>query len=115
MNQAPGERTFAAYLKAVKDTFGDMIVGLNDGQCDALPTILIDYLKDNPGNTALQLALLLVVFVPGLVAGPGLLALGFGQLGPMAGKSHQLPWQQVSYVGEKVSYGPPAFLQTYNL
>ncbi|KAK4495392.1 hypothetical protein PRZ48_013723 [Zasmidium cellare] len=79
-----------ALCETVKDNFGDLIAGLNDIQCDALPSHLMEYLKDNPGTTAMELALLLVTFLPGVIATPALLALGFGPLGPMA--DQRLGW-----------------------
>lgn len=75
-------------FEKTKQTFGHLVTGLQELEWDQLPPAVIKYIQDNPKTTAFQLACLLVVAMPSLVATPGLFALGFSPTGPMAGESH---------------------------
>lgn len=73
-------------FEACKETFGRFVTGLEDLEFEQLGPMIIDYLRAHPYMTTLQVAMLLVLAVPGLVATPALLSMGFGSLGPTAGK-----------------------------
>ena len=81
-----------AIFESAKAMFGHLVVGLKDLQWEQLPQAVLDFLKANPGTSAFQLVCLLTIAVPGLIAMPALLSLGFGSSGPMAGR--WLPSQQ---------------------
>ncbi|KAF2158777.1 hypothetical protein M409DRAFT_61365 [Zasmidium cellare ATCC 36951] len=74
-----------ATFEAAKAMFGHMAIGLNDLEWRQLPSAVTEHLKMNPGTTTLQLSCLLVIVIPGVMATPALLGLGFGSGGPMAG------------------------------
>lgn len=63
-----------------------MTIGLTDLQWDQVPAVVVDYIRGHPGTTIWQLLWLLILLIPCLIATPGLLALGFGAQGPIAGK-----------------------------
>lgn len=75
-----------ALFEACKKTFGRFVPGLEDLEFEQLGPMIIDYLQAHPYMTSFQVVMLLVTAVPGLVATPALLAMGFGPLGPVAGK-----------------------------
>lgn len=75
-----------ALFEACKKTFGRFVPRLEDLEFEQLGPMIIDYLKAHPYMTSFQVVMLLVTAVPGLVATPALLAMGFGPLGPVAGK-----------------------------
>lgn len=75
-----------ATLDSAKATFGHLVVGLKNSQCETLPRTVLDFLKANPKISAFQVACLLAFAVPGLIATPALLSIGFGGSGPMAGR-----------------------------
>lgn len=79
-------------FESAKVMFSHSVVGLRDLQWEQLPQAVLDFLQANPGISAFQLVCLLAIAVPGLIATPALLSLGFGSSGPMAGR--WLPSQQ---------------------
>lgn len=71
-------------ISDTKKSFGHLTNGLEDIEWDKLPEAAKNHIEKNPGMTALQIVLLLVIIVPNLVVGPALALLGLGGTGPIA-------------------------------
>ncbi|KAF2163107.1 hypothetical protein M409DRAFT_26553 [Zasmidium cellare ATCC 36951] len=87
----------------MKNAVGNLVEGLQDFQWDQIPAAIIDYIKENPKTTTLQLVCLLVAVSPSLVATPTLFALGFGIEGPITG------WLAASF---QSAFGTPLAFST---
>jgi ElaB/YqjD/DUF883 family membrane-anchored ribosome-binding protein len=83
----PTEDQFRKAFEDAKHKFSNLVQGFRNVEWEKLPEAAKEHIKKNPRMTgAVQIALLLVTLCPGLVMGPALLLLGFGRLGPVAGK-----------------------------
>jgi len=69
-----------------QQAFGHLVSGLRDIKWDELPVHIKEHIKKNPKMSAFQIAMIVMAVVPGLVVAPVLGLLGFGSLGPVAGK-----------------------------
>ena len=55
-------------------------------ELEKLPEVAIEYMKNNPGKTAIDLVTLLMMLYPGLMWAPVWHALGLTPIGPVAGE-----------------------------
>lgn len=53
---------------------------------NSLPEALRRYIEEHPYLTAVQVAALLLVVCPGLLSTPAVAAVGFSEVGPVAGE-----------------------------
>lgn len=75
-----------AAVEQLKEVLGDKWNELLQIPFDQAPAALLDYIKDNPGQTFFYVANGAIFFSPALVTGPLLSLLGFTALGPRLGK-----------------------------
>ena len=75
-----------AIFENVKVCFGNQITGLKALKWEDVPAPVKKYIEDHPRLALVQVALLLVAVVPGLVMAPVCAYLGFGSIGPIAGR-----------------------------
>lgn len=89
LSYAVADLQLVDYEEAAKESFGKTIEGLQDLKRDSLPEALRRYIEEHPYLTAVQIAALLLVVCPGVLSTPALAAVGFSEVGPMAGEHEQ--------------------------
>ena len=75
-----------AAFEAAKALFGSGVGGLQNLRWEDVSKPARRYIEENPRLTAAQVILVLLTTCPGLVVLPALGWLGFGAIGPVAGK-----------------------------
>lgn len=72
------------YLSKLRELFGNRTFEFNLN--DDVPESVVEWIRNNPWQTAFIIANGVIVFNPGAVTIPVLLSIGFGPQGPVLGK-----------------------------
>jgi len=78
--------TGAAILDKLQELLGDRFNEVLELPLAEVPNEILDYIKNNPGQTLFYASNGAIFFFPALLTGPLLNALGFTLLGPRSGK-----------------------------
>jgi len=76
----------AAILEKLKELLGDRFNEVLELPLTEVPNEILEYIRNNPGQTAFYVANGAIFFCPALLTGPLLNALGFTFIGPRFGK-----------------------------
>jgi hypothetical protein len=82
-----GARGAKDLFEYTKSTFSAAVNGLRDVEWKVYRRFIKDCVAATPKMTTFSLICLLVAICPGLVVTPALTVIGFGPLGPLAGRS----------------------------